>query len=372
MKKSFNYKLFFCLLPLVMIIGFIAGAFGYLYINKPTGSDKLYGDDVNFIFMELGNVYAGDSFLIKSGDVELLVDAGSKTSSIPTLKSNLEKYVTDGVIEYTVVTHAHEDHYAGFAGDGNYASLFTYFKFETIIDFSNTNQKSTAPMYNRYLDSLNNEIKDGATHYNVLECYNNENGAKRTYSLGNNIEIEFLYQEFYENKASTENNYSVCFMINQGDKHFLFTGDLEDDGEKSLIENNDLKEVELFKAGHHGSSTSSTTELLNVIKPKNIVVTCVAGSVEYSQTLSNTFPTQEFINRIAPFTKNVYVTSVAQIKYNEAEKKYENVSYSSMNGEIIVTSKKDETIVNCSNNNTVLKDTDWFKLNREMPTSWAA
>ena len=43
-----------------------------------------------------------------------------------------------------------------------------------------------------------------------------------------------------------------------------------------------------------------------------------------------------------------------------------------MNGEIIVTSKKDETIVNCSNNNTVLKDTDWFKLNREMPTSWAA
>ena len=70
--------------------------------------------------------------------------------------------------------------------------------------------------------------------------------------------------------------------------------------------------------------------------------------------------------------KEMEINKTYTPKFDNRQKKYENVSYSSMNGEIIVTSKKDETIVNCSNNNTVLKDTDWFKLNREMPTSWAA
>ena len=41
-----------------------------------------------------------------------------------------------------------------------------------------------------------------------------------------------------------------------------------------------------------------------------------------------------------------------------------------MNGNIVVTTKYGDVSVNCSNNNTILKDTDWFKKNRTMPAAW--
>ena len=44
--------------------------------------------------------------------------------------------------------------------------------------------------------------------------------------------------------------------------------------------------------------------------------------------------------------------------------------YQSMNGNIIVSSNKKKVAVAGSNNNTVLKDTDWFKENRTTPEAW--
>ena len=145
-------------------------------------------------------------------------------------------------------------------------------------------------------------------------------------------------------------------MINQGDSHFLFTGDLEKEGEEHLVEYNTLPEVELFKAGHHGSKTSSNDVLLEVIKPKIVCVCCCAGSDEYTKVNDNMFPTQAFVSRISKYTDKVYVTSLATD--NE-------LGYTSMNGNIIVTSTKEGINVNCSNNNTILKDTVWFKENRK-------
>ena len=51
----------------------------------------------------------------------------------------------------------------------------------------------------------------------------------------------------------------------------------------------DIQDCDLFKAGHHGSYTASTEELLSVVKPKNSVVTCVCGSTEYTKNNDNTF-----------------------------------------------------------------------------------
>ena len=41
-----------------------------------------------------------------------------------------------------------------------------------------------------------------------------------------------------------------------------------------------------------------------------------------------------------------------------------------MNGNVIVSSNGNEVAVACSNNNTILKDTEWFKNNRECPSYW--
>ena len=49
-----------------------------------------------------------------------------------------------------------------------------------------------------------------------------------------------------------------------------------------------------------------------------------------------------------------------------------NNKLKSMNGNIVVIikSKDEELSINCSNNTTVLKDTDWFKKFRQKPNNW--
>ena len=149
----------------------------------------------------------------------------------------------------------------------------------------------------------------------------------------------------------------------------MFTGDLELEGEEKLVANNSLDKVKLFKAGHHGSKTSSNDCLLDVIQPEVCVVTCCAGSVEYTQNLENTFPTQLFINRISKWTDKVYVTTVGTIAKDDSGK-WKDVSYTSLNGIVVVKVNNGLLNVECSNNNTVLKDTDWFKNNRTTPDAW--
>ena len=200
----------------------------------------------------------------------------------------------------------------------------------------------------------------GTKTLTALECYKGLNGGQKTYDLAPGITLDILYQKYYEQDAKgNENEYSVCFMINQGDNHYLLTGDLEEKGEESLIQENTLPNVQLFKANHHGSYTANTTEFLNVIKPEIVAVTCVAGSDEYTKNKDNMFPSQNFINNIAPITDKIYVTSQDD----------GNGGYKPLNGTITFTCLKGTDYeVNCSNNNTILKESDWFKANRTWPT----
>ena len=145
--------------------------------------------------------------------------------------------------------------------------------------------------------------------------------------------MTILDQKYYHEKASSgENDHSVCTLFTYGEESILLTGDLEEKGEKSLIEKNDLPQVTLYKAGHHGSGTSSCPEFLEVIKPEKVCVCCCAGSPEYTETNENQFPTQKFIDNVAPYTDKVYVTTICN--------DYDNDDFSSMNGNITVTATK--------------------------------
>ena len=173
--------------------------------------------------------------------------------------------------------------------------------------------------------------------------------------------MEILDQKFYREKTGDENDYSVCALFSQGENNYLFTGDLEKDGEASLAALNTLPEVELFKGGHHGSYTANTDTLLNVIKPKTVCICCCAGSDEYTKNKDNMFPAQRAIDRIAKHTDKVYVTSVVS---NNTD------GYESMNGNINFHSDKGiDYLVTGTKNSTILKETDWFKANRTWPTN---
>ena len=328
-----------------------------------------YGDkDLSFHFLELGNNYTGDSTYIKAGDVDILIDAGSRQNSAATIAEYVDKYCTDGKLEYVIATHAHQDHIAGFTNTSKNLGIFGRYECETIIDFALTN--ATTAVYNNYVTARDAEVAAGAKHYTALQCVREEGGAKKTYELGEGMSMTILYQQFYEQTTRDENDYSVCVLFNHGDNYYLLTGDLEAAGEASLVESNALPEVQLFKAGHHGSFTASTDTLLSVIKPKIVCVCCCCGAVEYTQDPSNTFPSQAFVKRVAPYTDKVYVTTIGTVAYNDTKGKYEDVGFASMNGNITVLSSGGTVTVTCSNNDTVLKDTAWFKANRTCPAEW--
>lgn len=371
-KMNKGLTVFACILAL--LIGLAAGFFVYTVVTKPKGGDVYVSGDISFHFMAFENANSGDSIYIKAGDTDILIDAGSTRSSAETTAAYMNEYVTDGTLEYVIATHADEDHIAGFAGSGTSPSMFDRFACEVIIDFPRTDK--TTNVYKDYVEQREEAVEAGAKHYTALECYNNENGAQRIYEVSDGIEMEILYNYYYEHSSPDENNYSVCLLFRQGDKHFLFTGDLEKEGEEHLVEYNELPKVELFKAGHHGSYSSSNDCLLNVIRPKIVCVCCCAGNVEYLpnadsyEDLLHSFPAQESIERIAKWTDRVYVTTLGKIYFDEEAGKYKNNGYEQMNGNIVVTSNRSGVTVECSDNDTLLKDTEWFKKNRNMPAAW--
>lgn len=380
------------------VYGYFAGWFDFLFKKNPEidfnaatyNVETIKDEDLSIHFLELGSWNTGDSIYIKAGETDILIDAGSVGASAETIAKYVDQYCEDGKLEYVIATHAHKDHIAGFVGTSAVKGIFERYKCDNIIEFTNNNGSDT---YKKYAAARDKQKADGANVYTALQCWNNADGAKRTYQLSEGVTMDVLYQKYYEEKASTENNYSVCVMINQGDNHYLFTGDLEKGGEASLVENNNLPECVLYKAGHHGSKTSSNDVLLSVIKPQIVCVCCCAGTDEYTKTPENMFPTQEFVDRIAPYTDKVYVTTVGG----------ENKTFSSMNGNIVfgcsyvakqsgeVTTPDSGTTddkttesgteaknveyeykfsMYFTNNSDKLKDTDWFKNNRTCPDAW--
>lgn len=321
--------------------------------------------DLSIHFISMENDNAGDCTLIKCGDTEVLVDAGSTQSSAPVIKNYVDRYCTDGVLEYVVATHADTDHISGFIGTSTnkvYNGILYSYSIGTIIQFDKTNKTPSAnTVYGKYQTAVEYAATNGASVYTASQCWYGRDGAQRQYSLNESgtVTMNILYNYYYENASSDENNYSVCMLLTQqtaeGAKNYLFTGDLEKEGEQYLVEYNQLPQVELFKAGHHGSPTSSNDCLLSVVRPKNVVVCCCAGTDEYTSNKDNQFPSQAFIGRVCRYTENVYCPNV--VSDNGA-------GYEKMNGDIVFYCSGGELKLYCSNNDTVLKDTDWFKENR--------
>ena len=378
-------------LMIASVLGLGAGGLGMIYLSLPN-TESVEGElnaennkviisnlagvstpasgEVSVHFLELGNKFTGDCTYIKVGeDIDILIDCGSKSSSIPYVESYLRNYVKDNTLDYVIVTHAHTDHYAGFATSSSKDGIFDLFYCDTIIYFSQTEtgkrEKSTYKKFeNKLNDARKNEAGDYSTKLTALDCVKEINGGQKVFNLDpdNNVKLEILDSDYYHQADSTnENNNSVCCLIRHGDdREFLFTGDLEGDGEEALVSRNpNLPKVEIYKAGHHGSGTSSSISLLDKVMDKNnpchVAVCCCAGSSEYSTNIDKQFPTVQFINNISQYTTLVYITTMCL--------DYKNNKFKSFNGNIVFTSA--ETLnVNCSDNNTVLKDTDWFKQNR--------
>jgi len=82
-------------------------------------------------------------------------------------------------------------------------------------------------------------------------------------------ETDFIYLSPSEAKYEG-NNDSLVLLMKTGDYRILFTGDLEAEGEKGLLDSygGELAGLTVLKVGHHGSKTSSSEEFLTALAPK--------------------------------------------------------------------------------------------------------
>ena len=85
------------------------------------------------------------------------------------------------------------------------------------------------------------------------------------------------------------------------DKHFLFTGNLEEKGEKDLLKQYPDLEVDVLKASQHGSKKSSSSDFLEQLKPEFTLISVGKNN-------RTKLPHQETLTRLEDINSRVYRT----------------------------------------------------------------
>lgn len=70
----------------------------------------------------------------------------------------------------------------------------------------------------------------------------------------------------------TSNNGSIVIDAKLGNLRWLFTGDLEKEGEQRILKDFPNLKADVLKVGHHGSKTSTSEEFVQHLNPKVALV----------------------------------------------------------------------------------------------------
>ncbi|MEI4789266.1 DNA internalization-related competence protein ComEC/Rec2 [Bacillus sp. FJAT-53060] len=83
-------------------------------------------------------------------------------------------------------------------------------------------------------------------------------------------EFEILHPA--QGKVTTKNNDSLVLTFTLGGKHFILTGDLEQEGERDIIKAYPYLHTDVLKVGHHGSKGSTSEEWLQHLMPSYAMI----------------------------------------------------------------------------------------------------
>ena len=93
---------------------------------------------------------------------------------------------------------------------------------------------------------------------------------------------------------------SLCILFSCAGYDMLATGDMDSLAERLLLYEWQIPQTELYIAGHHGSGSSSSEALLDVIRPDTVIVS--VGDNRYGH------PSQQALNRFEAVGATVYRT----------------------------------------------------------------
>ena len=241
--------------------------------SGPKSNPESSSDSLKVHFIDVGQA---DSILIQQGNENMLIDAGNNDDE-QTLKNYLSSL---GISEfkYVVGTHAHEDHI------GSLDYIINSFKVGKIYF-----PKTTATT---------------KTFENVVKAVKNKGMQFTTPKVGETFKIGDAECTILAPNGSSyddANNYSIVIKVQYGNNSFLFTGDAEDVSEKEMLSKGLNLKADVLKAGHHGSSSSSTDAFLNAVNPKHAVIS-VGKNNDYGH------PHKETLEKFTSRGINVYRT----------------------------------------------------------------
>jgi len=73
-------------------------------------------------------------------------------------------------------------------------------------------------------------------------------------------------------KGKDGNESSLCILFQAKDCDILITGDRNSNGERYLIDHEELPYIDVLIAGHHGAKSSTSLYLLQQLRPKTVVI----------------------------------------------------------------------------------------------------
>ena len=103
--------------------------------------------------------------------------------------------------------------------------------------------------------------------------------------------------------TSDDNESCMCVLFQSGTCDILITGDRSISGERALLKNVSLPDLEILVAGHHGSKHSTGVELLHATTPE-IAVISVGKDNYYGH------PAQELLDRLKLYGCSVWRTDL--------------------------------------------------------------
>ena len=98
-----------------------------------------------------------------------------------------------------------------------------------------------------------------------------------------------------------DNNNSLVLKLNYNNNSVLFTGDIEKQAEDFLLDNNKNLKSDILKVAHHGSKTSTTTDFIKNVTPKDALISCKENNI-YKH------PSEETLKTLKDANINIYRT----------------------------------------------------------------
>jgi len=250
-----------------------------------TATGILLGSQVwpdSFVRMIVCDVGQGDAILITSGFKQILIDTGQDDRVLGCLNRHLPFW--DRSLEIVILSHPHSDHIGGLPavtsryrvgalllnGEQNQNDEFTALtELLPQLMYQGTTLLIPAQGSQFYLDS--------STLFTILWPKKSNNSESRAQMLSKETATEEQLSAFFkpiDEEKTNYNNGSIALLLEIGEISLLTTGDLEAEVEEQLVSSGLTTDVDVLKAGHHGSKTSSTSVFLKEITPELTLISC--------------------------------------------------------------------------------------------------